>query len=116
MPILWTAGAGILIGLLNGLFGAGGGIAAVALFEKNGFSRKSAHATAVSIMLFLSAVSGFLYWQRGYVSLSDVLPFLPGGVLGAALGGWLLPKIPDTWLKKIFSLFILYAAVRLFFR
>ena len=106
--------AGLFIGLLNGLFGAGGGIVAVTAFQKMGMPDKSAHATAVAVMIFLSAVSGFLYWYNGYVSLADVLPYLPGGIAGAIVGGWLLPKIPDFWLKKIFSIFILYAAVRLF--
>ena len=108
--------SGILIGLLNGLFGAGGGIIAVTAFQKMGMSDKSSHATAVAVMLFLSAVSGFLYWYHGQVSLQDILPYLPGGIAGALFGGWLLPKIPDFWLKKISSLFVLYAAVRLFFK
>ena len=106
--------SGALTGIINGLFGAGGGIVAVTAFQKMGMPDKSAHATAVAVMIFLSAVSGFLYWYKGYVSLADVLPYLPGGIAGAIVGGWLLPKIPDFWLKKIFSLFILYAAVRLF--
>ena len=107
---------GFLIGLLNGLFGAGGGIVAVAAFQKIGMTNKQSHATAVAVMIFLSAVSGFLYWYHGYVSVSDVLPYLPGGIAGGIFGGWLLPKIPDFWLKKIFSLFSLYAAIRLFFK
>ena len=108
MKKMRTYGTGILIGLLNGLFGAGGGIVAV--------TDKSSHATAVAVMIFLSAVSGFLYWYNGYVSFADVLPYLPGGIAGSVFGGWLLPKIPDFWLKKVFSLFILYAAVRLFLK
>ncbi len=116
MKKIQLSASGILIGLLNGLFGAGGGIVAVAAFQKMGMSDKESHATAVAVMLFLSAVSGFLYLYRGQVSLRDVLPYLPGGVAGALFGGWLLPKIPDFWLRKIFSLFILYAAVRLFLR
>lgn len=111
-----TAFYGFLIGLLNGLFGAGGGIVAVKALEKEGLTDKSAHATAVLIMVMLSAVSGLFYLQAGYVSFADLLPFLPGGIAGAVFGGWLMPKIPDFWLRKIFSLFILYAAVRLFFR
>ncbi len=84
--------AGLFIGLLNGLFGAGGGIVAVTAFQKMGMPDKSAHATAVAVMIFLSAVSGFLYWYNGYVSLADVLPYLPGGIAGAIVGGWLLAE------------------------
>ena len=116
MKKMRTYGTGILIGLLNGLFGAGGGIVAVTAFEKMGMPDKSSHATAVAVMIFLSAVSGFLYWYNGHVSFADVLPYLPGGIVGSVFGGWLLSKIPDFWLKKVFSLFILYAAVRLFLK
>ena len=82
MPILWTAGAGILIGLLNGLFGAGGGIAAVALFEKNGFSRKSAHATAVSIMLFCRRSAAFCIGSAGMSAYPMSSPSCPAGCWG----------------------------------
>ena len=68
MKKMRTYGTGILIGLLNGLFGAGGGIVAVTAFEKMGMPDKSSHATAVAVMIFLSAVSGFLYWYNGHVS------------------------------------------------
>ena len=64
MKKMRTYGTGILIGLLNGLFGAGGGIVAVTAFEKMGMPDKSSHATAVAVMIFLSAVSGFLYWYN----------------------------------------------------
>lgn len=59
MKKMRTYGTGILIGLLNGLFGAGGGIVAVTAFEKMGMPDKSSHATAVAVMIFLSAVSDF---------------------------------------------------------
>ena len=52
MKKMRTYGTGILIGLLNGLFGAGGGIVAVTAFEKMGMPDKSSHATAVAVMIF----------------------------------------------------------------
>lgn len=113
---IFTAVSGIVIGALNGLFGAGGGIVAVSVLQKDGLDEKSSHATAIPVMMFLSAVSGVLYWYGGHVTFSDVWPYLPGGILGAVLGGWILPRIPDYWLKKIFAVFILYAAVRLFLK
>ena len=73
-------------------------------------------ATAQGINLLFFLPIGALYWYNGHVSFADVLPYLPGGIAGSVFGGWLLPKIPDFWLKKVFSLFILYAAVRLFLK
>ena len=105
MKKMRTYGTGILIGLLNGLFGAGGGIVAVTAFEKMGMPDKSSHATAVAVMIFLSAVSGFLYWYNGHVSFADVLPYLPGGIAGSVFGGWLLPKIPEFLAEESFFSF-----------
>ncbi len=42
------------------------------------------------------------------------LPYLPGGLAGALAGAWLLTRLPIKWIRLIFSLLILYAAVRLF--
>ena len=39
-----TAGAGLAIGIINGLLGAGGGMIAVPLLQKLGLDRKQAHA------------------------------------------------------------------------
>ena len=105
--------AGASIGLLNGLFGAGGGIVAVAFLSKLDGNVKSAHATAILITLFLSAASVWLYLRGGSVALADALPYLPGGVIGAVLGALFLRKIPVFWLRKVFAAFILYSAARL---
>jgi uncharacterized membrane protein YfcA len=106
--------AGLAMGLLNGLFGSGGGIVAVAFLKKLGLSAKGAHATSVLIILALSCLSVFFY--RSYIDFSQCLRYLPGGLAGAAAGALFLRRIPDFWLRKAFAVFILYAAVRLLAR
>lgn len=113
MKLLAHAAAGAAIGLLNGLFGAGGGIVAVSFLRKLDGDVKQAHATSIFITLALSVVSAYLYAARGDVSLAQALPYLPGGVLGAVAGALLLRKIPNFWLRKVFAVFILYSAFRL---
>lgn len=108
--------AGVAVGVLNGLFGAGGGIVAVSFLSRLDGDVKSAHATAVLITLFLSLASCFLYLSRGNVRLADALPYVPGGLAGAAAGALLLKKIPVFWLRKVFAVFVLYSAVRLLLR
>ncbi|MEG1631374.1 MAG: sulfite exporter TauE/SafE family protein [Hydrogenoanaerobacterium sp.] len=113
MSLLIHAAGGAAVGLLNGLFGAGGGIVAVTMLLKLDGNVKKAHATAILVTLVLSVVSCYFYIKRGDVNILQVIPFLPCGILGAAAGAVLLKKIPDFWLRKIFAVFILYAAVRL---
>ena len=45
---------GGLCGVLNGLFGAGGGIAAVPLLKAGGLEQKKAHATSLAVILPLA--------------------------------------------------------------
>lgn len=108
--------AGVAVGVLNGLFGAGGGIVAVSFLSKLDGNVKAAHATAVLITLFLSLASCYLYVTGGNVRLADALPYLPGGIIGAAAGALLLKKIPVFWLRKVFAMFVLYSSIRLLLR
>lgn len=103
------------MGFLNGLFGAGGGMVAVPLLKKNNLSEQKAHATSISIILPLSTLSGFLYMRSGHVNFGDVWPYIPGGFAGAIVGAVMLKKIPSKWLRKVFALFMIYAAVRMVF-
>lgn len=107
---------GAVCGVLNGLFGAGGGIAAVPLLKWSCIPLKKAHATSLAVILPISIVSAVLYLMNGTIQFTDALPYLPGGFIGAILGAMLMQKIPDKLLRKAFGAFMIYAAVRLLFR
>lgn len=108
--------AGIAVGAVNGLLGAGGGMIAVPLLMKLGLDRKSAHSNAVAVILPITVLSAVIYIFNGYVTVKSALPFLPGGLLGALLGTYCLKKISPSLLKRIFGIFMVYAGVRLLFR
>ena len=57
-----------------------------------------------------------LYLSRGYVKIEDALPFIPSGILGAILGGFLLSKINTVWLKRIFGALLIFASARMILR
>jgi uncharacterized membrane protein YfcA len=106
---------GGVIGGINGLLGAGGGILCVPLLIKEGFERKSAHKNAVAVILPITVVSALSYLFQGHVTLSDGLKYIPGGVIGAALGTFLISKLSGKWLRRIFGLFMIWAGWRLIF-
>ena len=62
----------------------------------------------------LSILSAVIYLSTGKVNITDALPFLPSGLIGAFVGAKLMNKIPENILRKIFGMFILYAAVKMF--
>lgn len=109
VPVL----TGIFSGILNGLFGSGGGIVAVPLLKKSGLSVKEAHATAIFMMLCLSAVSAGIYLYEGRLDLSEGAGFIPGGIAGAICAALFFKKMNPTLLRKIFGGFVIFSAARM---
>ncbi len=110
---LKTALGGIAIGLINGTLGAGGGMIAVPVLKKLGFSQAQAQANAIAVILPISVISASLYLFRGNVTINDALIYVPGGVLGALIGTFLLSRLSPKWLKRIFGAFMVWAGIRL---
>lgn len=107
---------GMIIGIVNGCFGAGGGMIAVPMLKKVGLDVKESHANAVAVILPITLISGIVYIMKDYVKLSDAISFIPTGVLGAVLGTLALKKISPLWLKRIFGGFMVWAGLRLILR
>lgn len=104
---------GFCSGVLNGLFGSGGGIIAVPLFVKSGIGQKESHATALFMMLCLSALSAFLYFESGSLSFKEATVFLPGGIAGAIAASIIFKKMYPALLRKIFGGFVTFSAARM---
>lgn len=106
----------ILAGMINGLLGAGGGMLIVPLLKKCGLNQRSTHATSVCIILPICLLSAIIYLLKGKVTVSDAIPYLPFSVLGAVIGSLTLSKINQNFLRKLFGVFMLWAAVQLLIR
>lgn len=113
MKKITKALSGVLIGFINIVVGACGGIIAVESLKKENLNQTEAHATAIAVMLPLTLISTGLYLFRGTVKLSDSYIYIIPSLVGAIIGSWLLPKIPKKILSKLFSVFIIYAGVRM---
>ena len=113
---LRAASAGLAGGVLNGLFGSGGGSVAVPMLEWGGNDPRKCHALSVAIMFFLSIVSTFGNIFLGYFPLDTVKGLLPAGVLGASVGALLLRKIDNDILRRIFGAFLIYSGGRMLVR
>ncbi len=105
---------GVVTGLANGLFGAGGGTIIVPALERFlDFETHKAHATAIAVILPLSVLSMFIYLRGGKVGLGIVFWVSLGGVIGGYIGARLLTKIKSSLLHKIFGFFMIIAAIRM---
>lgn len=104
---------GVAVGIVNGVFGAGGGMIAVLLLKQNGLDQKSAHANAVAVILPITVISAVLYLVKGTVNFTDSISFIPTGVIGSVVATFVLQKFSNKLLQKIFAIFMIYAGVRL---
>ena len=103
-------------GILNGLFGAGGGSVLVPLSEKFlDMEEHHAHATAIPVILIMSLVSSFLYVRRGFFDFKIWLFVSIGGLVGGFVGAKLLKKVPQKWLKVGFGAVICVTAIKMIF-
>lgn len=108
---------GLITGLINGIFGSGGGTIVVpALVFILGVDDHKAHATAISIILPLSIISTIIYFTNDSIPFKVVVPVTIGGIIGSYIGAKTLNKIPVHILRKIFGSVIIYSAIRMIWK
>ena len=104
---------GAMAGIVNGLFGAGGGLLLVPLFlSVCHLKEKTAFATALCVMLALSAVSLTVYGLRRGVDLPTAFPYLVGGIVGGLLAGLFMKRVQVKWLRLALAGFLLYGGLK----
>jgi uncharacterized membrane protein YfcA len=108
--------SGFLAGVLNSLFGAGGGIVIAQIFIFLGLTRREAHACAICTILPICILSTFLYLRNNFVNIFDVNYLSIYGVIGAIFGCTILKNINTNILRKIFGFFSIFVALRLILR
>jgi len=106
---------GFLAGLLNGLFGGGGGMVAVPLLRRSGLSQQAANATSLFLMLPLSVITLIFTLQRSGLPDFSLWPLMAVALPSSALGALLLPKLNAPFLRRLFGFLLTAAAIRLFF-
>ena len=105
---------GAVIGLINGVFGGGGGMIAVPVFEKYlGYQNKQAHATAIAVILPISIITAIIYLFAGSFSLNIGLCCSAGVLLGGIGGAVLLNKLNSSIVGKIFAIVMLISGIKL---
>jgi uncharacterized membrane protein YfcA len=107
--------AGVGIGALSGLAGAGGGVVIVPLLVLGlDLHLKAAVATSLVVILFTSVAGAAGYVASGFHQFLVLPPLIVGAVLGAWFGVRLRDRTPDAPLQVGFALFMVIVASQLF--
>lgn len=105
--------AGAAAGLVNGLFGGGGGSVLLPLLNRWGtLAPRAAFATCLAAIYPMCCVSAVVYLFQVQPALETVLPYLAGGLAGGVAGGLTFQKVPVRLLKVLFGAFLVYGGVR----
>jgi hypothetical protein len=115
-----SASLGAAAGFVNGLLGAGGGIIMVYAFKhlggKDEDGLKDAFASTAAAILPISAVSALTYTFGGAVQLTEAAKFIIPAAAGGLLGARLMDCVSTKWLKRIFSVTVIYAGINMILR
>jgi uncharacterized membrane protein YfcA len=105
---------GILVGVLMGLTGAGGGILSVPLLVFFlGLPIAEAAPVALCAVALASSVGAILGLRNKILRYKAAGFMAIFGLALSPLGLWLAPQIPNAPLQILFSLILLYVAIRL---
>ena len=112
----------IVIGLCCGVFGAsfgvGSGIILVPVLAiLFSFPQKSAQGMSLAVMVPLAFMGACRYYQNPDIEIRlGVVLFLSiGAVIGAVIGAKIAGFLPPQLLRKLFALFLVMVAVKMFF-
>ena len=112
-PKLGLILAGAAAGMVNGLFGAGGGMVLVPLLTAwTVLDEDEIFPASLSIILPVCVVSLTFGALNGVFAWRESIPYLIGSAAGGLLAGSLGKRIPTVWLHRGLGLMILWGGIR----
>ncbi len=118
---LYTLLVLVLIGLLAGVFGGILGISGAVIIIPNlvffiGLSQKEAIGTSIAFAIPpIGIMAMFNYYKAGQVNFKYALILAIAFVIGSFFSSKFATNIPENIMKKIFSIFLIIVAIKMFF-
>ena len=108
---------GLGAGVLSGLFGIGGGVVIVpALLLLARMPAQTATGTSLAALLLpVGALGAWTYYRAGHLDIKAALWIALGLFAGAWVGAQIAQQLSAPLLKRIFAVFLLLLAVRVWF-
>lgn len=108
---------GIVSGVLAGMFGIGGGLVIVpALILFADFSEHEAIGTSLAVLLPpIGLFAAYNYYINGYVNIKYALIIAVVFMTASYFSSKLTIHIPADIVRKLFSIFLVIVAIKMFF-
>ena len=108
---------GLLAGIFSGFMGVGGGVIMIPLMiVLLGYSQHEAQGTSLAVLAIpVTFLAAYNYYSEGYVSWKVALIIGLSFVVGGYFGSKFAISINQALMKKIFSVILLFIAIKMFF-
>lgn len=116
MHPLWIGAVGFLVGIIGGFTGLGGGIIIVPTLLLLGFSSQKAVGTSFLCVLILSVSALIAHFRLENIDYKMGLFLAIGAIIGAQIGARITELVPTEIFKRIFAIFLVIIAIRIFFQ
>lgn len=116
MEILILLLIGLAAGVISGILGIGGGIIIIpSLVAFLSFSQIKAQGTSLGLLLPPIGIFAVMnYYKAGYVDIRAAAIMCVTFIIGSYLSSKYIVNLPEVIVKKIFAVFLLFYAIKLF--
>lgn len=116
-PLLLALGIGLVLGLVSGIIGIGGGILLSPILILSKYARIKEASAASALFIFLNSASGMAGLMTSqFIFQSNIIFWILGvmmaGLVGSAMGSRTFSELN---LKRVLSIVLLAASIKLFF-
>jgi uncharacterized membrane protein YfcA len=113
----WGMGVGVGAGVISGMLGVGGGVVMVpAMNLLMRVPVKAAVGTSTFMVGMTSVATAFVFYSRGFIDPTLVVPAIVGVFLGGQIGSRLTRRIKAQRLALLFAVILLYLGLSLLLR
>ena len=105
--LLLFALVGFVAQMVDGALGMAYGLSASSVLMSLGVAPAMASASVHAAEVFTTGASGLAHWRSGNVRLPLVLRLAVPGVIGGAIGAWLLADLPGREVRPVVSLYLM---------
>lgn len=108
---------GLMAGVFSGIFGVGGAVVMIpALVYFLGVDQHTAQGTSLAIMLPpIGLFAAYNYYKAGQVNIWYAVIIAVTFMVGGYFGSKIALSLPEQLMKRIFAIFLVLIALRLFF-